>query len=300
VTLEFALLDFIAPAETHYSYKLEGFDKDWVELNNPGQAEATYTNLPQGHYRFSLRAWNKGAPQPVAETAFPVSVAPWWYETWWARFGFVLALLAATAAIVRLRTARLRGQERKLAALVESRTHELTEANRRLTEMAHTDPLTGLLNRRRFFELAAAEHERSARHGHRFAVILFDLDHFKAVNDSYGHHNGDLVLQTACAVIRDSLRTIDLVARFGGEEMVALLPETGAEEALQIAERVGATLSHKPVACGEHAITITLSSGIAEWRGREESLETLLARADSALYLAKRNGRDRAVLSESP
>lgn len=300
VTLEFALLDFTAPSETHYSYRLEGFDKDWVELNNPGQAEATYTNLPQGHYRFALRAWNKGASQPVAETAFPVTVAPWWYETWWARFGAVLALLAATAGIVRLRTARLLRQERKLAALVESRTQELTEANRRLTELAHTDPLTELLNRRRFVELAEAERERSARHNHRFAVILFDLDHFKAVNDSYGHHNGDLVLRTACAVIRDCMRSIDLVARFGGEEMVALLPETGADGALQIAERVGTTLSRNPITCGEHSVTITVSSGIAEWRGREESLEALLARADDALYLAKRNGRDRAVLSEAP
>lgn len=299
VTLEFALLDFIAPSETHYSYKLEGFDKDWVELTQPGQAEATYTNLPEGHYRFALRAWNKGNPLPVAETAFPVSVAPLWYETLWARLGAVLALLAGTAGIVRLRTATLRRQERKLAALVDRRTEELTAANQRLTELAHTDPLTELLNRRRFLELAEAERERSARHGHRFAVILFDLDHFKAVNDTYGHHNGDVVLKTACAAIRDCVRSIDLVARFGGEEMVALLPETSEEAALQIAERVGASLSRNPISFGEKDVTVTVSSGIAEWRGREESLQSLLTRADDALYRAKREGRNRAILSSS-
>jgi len=300
VTLEFALLDFIAPAETHYSYRLEGFDKDWVELNHPGQSEATYTNLPQGSYRFALRAWSKGDPRPVAETSFPVTVSPWWYETLWARIGAALALLAATAGIIRLRTSRLSRQERKLAALVDSRTRELTAANRRLTELAHTDPLTQLLNRRRFVELAEAERERSARHGHRFSVILFDLDHFKMINDTYGHQNGDLVLQTACAVIRDCMRTIDLVARFGGEEMVALLPETGAEDALLIAERVGAALSRDPIACDGHSITVTVSSGVAEWRGRSESLEALLSRSDDALYLAKRNGRNRAIVSETP
>jgi len=298
LTLEFALLDYAAASETQYSYRLEGFDKDWVELPNPGQAEASYTNLPEGHYRLALRAWSKGAPSPVAETVFPVTVAPFWYETAAARAGAVLALLLAMGGVVRLRTARLHRREAGLAKMVAQRTLELTEANRKLTELAHTDPLTGLLNRRRFFELAEAERERARRMSHSFSVVLFDLDHFKSINDSHGHHVGDEVLKAACAVIRDCMRSIDIVARYGGEELVALLPGTPALAALQLAERVGTTLAAQPIDCGQCAVRVTTSSGIAEWRPSGESLESLLSRADDALYRAKENGRNRAVMGE--
>jgi diguanylate cyclase (GGDEF)-like protein len=298
LTLEFALLDYTAPSETHYSYRLEGFDKDWVELSNPGQAEASYTNLPHGRYRLSLRAWSKGDPNPVAETSFPVTVAAFWYETALARIGGFLALLVAMWAIVRLRTARHRKQEHALAGMVAQRTLELTDANRRLTELAHTDPLTRLLNRRRFIELAEIERERARRMGHPFSVVLFDLDHFKAVNDTYGHHAGDQVLQAACAVIRDCMRSIDVVARYGGEELIALLPGTAAEPALHLAERVGTTLAAQPILGDGHEVRITTSAGVAEWLPSGESLESLLSRADGALYRAKAEGRNRALLAE--
>ena len=297
LTLEFALLDYTAPSETHYSYRLEGFDKDWVELPNPGQAEASYTNLPHGRYRLSLRAWSKGDPRPVAETAFPLTVAPFWYETALARIGGFLALLIAIWGVVRFRTARHRRQEHALAGMVAQRTLELTEANRRLTELAHTDPLTKLLNRRRFIELAEVERERARRMGHAFSVVLFDLDHFKAVNDTYGHHAGDQVLQAACAMVRDCMRSIDVVARYGGEELVALLPGTGAEPALQLAQRVGATLAAQAISGDGHEVRITTSAGVAEWLPSGESLESLLSRADAALYRAKAEGRNRALLA---
>jgi diguanylate cyclase (GGDEF)-like protein len=296
ITLEFALLDYIAPSETHYSYKLEGFDTDWVDLPNPGQAEATYTNLPQGQYRFALRAWSKGNAEPVAESAFPLSVAPLWYETLYARLGALLALVVGMWAAVQLRTARLSRQERAMAAMVARRTNELTEANRRLTELAHTDPLTNLLNRRRFIELAEAERERALRSRHPFSIVLFDLDHFKTINDTYGHHAGDQVLQAACTVIRDCMRSIDIVARYGGEELVALLPETAAAAALHLAERVAATLATQPIAADGQTVRITTSAGVAEWQAAEESLEMVLSRADAALYSAKKAGRNRAVL----
>lgn len=298
LTLEFALLDYTAPSETHYSYRLEGFDKDWVELSNPGQAEASYTNLPRGRYRLDLRAWSKGDPNPVAETSFPVKVAPFWYETALARVGAFLALLVAMWAIVRLRTARHRKQEHSLAGMVAQRTLELTEANRRLTELAHTDPLTRLLNRRRFIELAEIERERARRMGHPFSVVLFDLDHFKTINDTYGHHAGDQVLQAACAVIRECMRSIDVVARYGGEELIALLPGTAAEPALHLAERVGVTLAAHPILGDGHEVKITTSAGVAEWLPSGESLESLLSRADAALYRAKAEGRNRALLAE--
>jgi len=185
-----------------------------------------------------------------------------------------------------------------LAGMVAQRTLELTAANRRLTELAHTDPLTRLLNRRRFIELAEIERERARRMGHPFSVVLFDLDHFKAVNDTFGHHAGDQVLQAACAMIRDCMRSIDVVARYGGEELVALLPGTSAEPALQLAERVGATLAAQPIVGDGHEVRITTSAGVAEWLPSTESLESLLSRADAALYKAKAGGRNQALLAE--
>ncbi|HJL16599.1 MAG TPA: diguanylate cyclase [Sandaracinaceae bacterium LLY-WYZ-13_1] len=174
---------------------------------------------------------------------------------------------------------------------------ELVAAREALRTQAMIDPLTEVWNRRAFMELAAKELSRSRRSGRPLGLLMIDLDHFKRVNDTYGHPAGDAVLAEAAARIRAALREGDQVARFGGEEMVVLLPDCGPSGAFVAADRVRRELARTPVDFEGQAIRVTASLGVAATHGCGESLDGLLARADQALYEAKRAGRDRTVVA---
>jgi diguanylate cyclase (GGDEF)-like protein len=162
---------------------------------------------------------------------------------------------------------------------------------RRISEEARIDELTGLLNRRGFDERATTELARARRAGTSIAVVTFDLDFFKRVNDEFGHDAGDRVLQRFADCLRAERRGTDVVARMGGEEFLALLPGSDLEEAHAFAERIRETLKSSP---GPDSIRITVSAGLAA-AVAPESIEPVLKAADMALYAAKSQGRDRAV-----
>jgi two-component system cell cycle response regulator len=165
-----------------------------------------------------------------------------------------------------------------------------------LRELATQDPLTGLLNRREFDRLLAEEIERSRRFGHPFALVLGDIDHFKAVNDSHGHQAGDAVLQEVSRRLTTGLRSVDRLARFGGEELAMILMETDRAAALEAAQRAGAALEHAPIkANGGTQVRVTMSFGVAVMPRDADSVEALVAAADKALYAAKARGRNCAV-----
>lgn len=170
----------------------------------------------------------------------------------------------------------------------------LKQTRDQLEALATTDPLTGALNRRAVSEAAQAELRRARRHGKPVAVLLLDVDHFKRVNDTHGHRVGDRVLQQVSAACRALLREIDSFGRWGGEEFIVLLPETGLEAALVVAERVRETVASVVVPADDGgAVAVTTSIGVASLGVGDESMEELLARADAALYQAKREGRNR-------
>lgn len=162
-----------------------------------------------------------------------------------------------------------------------------------LRRLATTDSLTGLPNRRHFLELAQSERQRAVRHGHELSLLMVDVDYFKSINDTYGHGVGDEVLRALAGMISDSLREEELVGRLGGEEFAVLLPETGLEGALDAAGRLRERVSRAPVATGQGDLDVTVSIGVSNWREAEETVESLLIRADEALYAAKNEGRDR-------
>lgn len=162
-----------------------------------------------------------------------------------------------------------------------------------LEHQAQTDYLTGLANRRHFLEQAKAELARSARYGGSVSLLMFDIDHFKQVNDRHGHETGDIVLQALASIVRLTLRETDMIGRIGGEEFVALLPETQAQKASEVAERLRTTVAEAAIPTGQdNLLHITISIGIATSRGDTDSLKTLLQRADIALYEAKHGGRN--------
>jgi diguanylate cyclase (GGDEF)-like protein len=168
----------------------------------------------------------------------------------------------------------------------------------KLTRLATTDSLTGIANRREFFHAAAKEMNRAQRNDRALSVLIFDIDHFKNINDQYGHAAGDEVLVNIVAVCNKTLRELDTVGRIGGEEFGVLLPETELGAAASVAERL--RLGMKVIRPGGSATTgtVTMSIGVAQWRAGHEDFEELMARADGALYQAKRDGRNQVVTAD--
>ncbi|MFV3130456.1 diguanylate cyclase [Niveispirillum sp. KHB5.9] len=299
LTVEFALLDFAVTGMVHYTYRLDGFDTDWVEPEGERRV-AAYTNLPPGHYALRLRALDP-AGAVVAERVVGVAVPHLWYEWAWVRFlGVVLALSAGAGIVMLLERARiekLSGATRDLEAKVAERTASLRDANERLAEQATRDPLTGIHNRRAFMERLDQEWSAALRHGQPFCVLMLDLDHFKEVNDTYGHLVGDTVLREVAHRAQDALRGTDLLARYGGEEFVVLTSHTDASAAQIAAERIRTAVGGAPVVLDGVNIRVTVSIGLAQADPQRETQTSLFNRTDSALYAAKAAGRNRVVVA---
>ncbi|HYH20216.1 MAG TPA: diguanylate cyclase [Azospirillum sp.] len=169
-------------------------------------------------------------------------------------------------------------------------------AERELARLATTDTLTGVANRGHFMELAEREIMRAHRYRHPVVLLSLDVDHFKSINDTYGHTAGDETLRRLITVLRRQLRETDTIGRIGGEEFLILLPETLAPDALAVAERVRLAVAQMAVHAVGHSFTMTVSMGLAAL-AEGESLQRALVRVDGALYEAKRNGRNRVCVA---
>lgn len=169
-----------------------------------------------------------------------------------------------------------------------------------LRQMATTDSLTGALTRRAFLHSAAHELEQMRRYGHTMSAVMLDVDHFKRVNDRYGHPTGDLVLRSIVSHCREIMRRADVLGRLGGEEFAILLPETDLSGAAAIAERLRHGVEATPIEAGDATVRVTISLGVAALESAEQGVERVLAAADAALYEAKTTGRNRVVLADSP
>ena len=203
-------------------------------------------------------------------------------------YGVMIVLVLAGSTFVGLRIQHVRRR-------LKQQKHELGDALERINHLATHDELTGLVNRRRMTELVQVERERCLRSQRPLVLALLDLDLFKAVNDRHGHATGDAVLCAFAQCVSDNLRGVDVLARWGGEEFLLLLPETPIEGALALLERVRSAVADLRVASAQGPINITVSAGLAAGRPGQ-SLEQVLEQADEALYQAKEQGRDRVVL----
>lgn len=215
-----------------------------------------------------------------------------------ARLFHVLILTAGTAILFALFIARIiyysaiersREEKERLEKLVKERTHEIEI-------LSKTDPLTGLWNRGHLEEMMAQEFKRSRRYGHALGIIVIDLDHFKQINDTYGHIGGDEVLRAISKRLSGCLRESDFIGRYGGEELVVLLTETTLESAQMTGEKIRSVISAEPVVFGDISIPVTGSIGISILRPEHASCEELFAEADQAMYNSKNGGRNRVSL----
>ncbi len=179
---------------------------------------------------------------------------------------------------------------------LDQKNRELELANKRLKKLSITDGLTELFNHRHVHQLLHDEFERSARTGESIAVVMMDLDRFKAVNDTYGHPTGDVILYETAQIIKETAREIDMVGRYGGEEFIAILPGTEEEAAAHFAERVRHAVESYEFRDGATLVRMTVSCGVASFPGEGvDEPEALLKAADAALYQAKHGGRNQVV-----
>lgn len=188
------------------------------------------------------------------------------------------------------------GRVTHFAAIERDVTAEVRRENR-LRELALTDELTELLNRRAFDNELQRELGRRRRYGSCFALLMFDIDHFKDVNDTYGHPVGDRVLESLGDLCRQHFRTQDVIARIGGEEFAVLLPETDHEGALEVAERFRSLVEQSTFLLEDTSLRITVSIGVTTSTG-VESVDELFSAVDDALYEAKESGRNRVCSAE--
>ncbi|WP_462158386.1 sensor domain-containing diguanylate cyclase [Pseudoalteromonas sp. GB56] len=188
---------------------------------------------------------------------------------------------------------KLEKYNHSLEQQVKARTAELEIAIQRAESLALTDELTELPNRRAFYKMAEYQHSQAVRYCKSYSVLIFDIDDFKKINDTFGHAAGDTVLKSLSALVRQSLRKSDVVGRIGGEEFAMLLPETPLKEAQDIGERLRSQVEQSKVTYEQHTISYTLSIGVSQLKDNNLSLDNVLALADTALYQAKATGRNR-------
>jgi diguanylate cyclase (GGDEF)-like protein len=182
----------------------------------------------------------------------------------------------------------------QLAGTFNAMADKLARSQALLRELSTHDSLTGLLNYRELHRQLADEAERSRRYGRPFSLVMLDIDHFKAVNDTYGHLAGDKALRALAALIRQEVRPTDVVARYGGEEFVLVLPETAGPGAMTLAERLRVHVAgHAVTVAADHTISMTVSIGVASCPDGANAAQKLLSAADQALYAAKSAGRNR-------
>jgi diguanylate cyclase (GGDEF)-like protein len=181
---------------------------------------------------------------------------------------------------------------------IQKRFNDERELKRQAELQAQTDYLTGVLNRRRFVESAEGELARAMRYQRSLSLLMFDIDHFKSINDTWGHAIGDVVLQQVAHLIRDALRGADIFGRTGGEEFAAVLVETEANAAASVAQRLCSTIADAEIVPqGTERIPVTISIGLAPLNGRSISFDDLMNEADRAMYAAKEAGRNRVAVS---
>ncbi len=314
VVIRFTGLNQRASERLRYRYRMVGFDRGWIETDNGIAHDAVYTNLPAGKLRFEVQVMNAPAdwskPEGVVTRTVALDkAAPWWLRAWAvAAYVVLLGLLGWGVLLLAMR--RHRHRQRRLQALVDVRTSELSdknaqleqagEANARLLEQlayqARHDPLTRLANRRAGDAFLADALEVSRREGRPLCVALLDIDHFKAVNDRYGHAFGDDVLSQVAALAEQLAGGHDevLIARWGGEEFLVCqqLPWSVARARLEtLRDGIAQASIDTPDGGTLHC---TVSIGVAELEAGQDQRD-LLRVADERLYRAKQQGRNRLV-----
>lgn len=318
-TLNFAALSYQISSKNLFQYKMEGFDRDWSPVRTINQA--TYTNLAPGTYTFLVRAANHDGTWSKTPARLEIEIRPPWWETWWFRTISLLTTIGLIVSGTQWRIRSIRAKNRELEQRVNERTHELQQAQdllqkanadlkakleeiialqQKVREQAIRDALTGLYNRHYLSEVLDIELSRAKRGAYSVAFLLIDVDHFKNINDRYGHPAGDYALTTTAHAIHEHTRRSDIACRYGGEEFLVILPEITLEDAQHRAEQLRCHIQDLQVQHAGQIFQLTISIGVALYPLHGNSSDKLLSTVDAALYQSKQNGRNRVTVFPHP
>lgn len=326
VTIQYSATNYQIRQHNLFQTKLEGFSEEWSPATT--KTEVTYTNLNPGTYTLLIKTANNDLIWNETPRELTIIVQPDWYETLQFRIGMITMIAMIAYGIFLWRTQVLKNQKQELALRIQERTAELQEevkhrktvegelrlSNQRLEAQvaeisdlhkkikaqAIRDDLTGLFNRRYLNENLPRELSRAQRKNYELTFMLLDLDHFKQINDQYGHAVGDKVLVSFSETLMGLTREMDIVCRYGGEEFVIVAPDLNQDQAQKRAEDIRATIETIPVSIpgAKDPISITASIGVACYPTHAEDVNELINAADTALYDVKHAGRNQIRVYE--
>ncbi|HEV2112452.1 MAG TPA: diguanylate cyclase [Gammaproteobacteria bacterium] len=306
LAFRFSVLSFQNPRSVQLRYRLTGYDADWQTLDDVMRRVVNYTNLSPGDYTFEVQGSNNAGVWATAPAVLQVRITPFFYETWWFRILAALALVLLVFLGYRLQVRSLKRQREYLERVVAERTEALRVLNHQLEDASQTDPLTGLKNRRYLGQQLPAdlahfrrERDRPENSEQVIAFAIADLDHFKQINDRYGHFAGDALLRQVAERLVASVRAGHYVVRWGGEEFLIVFRSMPRDETARVVDRVQKAVTETPFRLpGGEQIALSLSLGYTEYPFLANApdrvdWELLVNLADHALYAAKAAGRDR-------
>jgi len=229
-------------------------------------------------------------------------------KTNWKLIGSIFSIIIFIGMVIILFNIRLRAKvqekteelnqlNRELESKVKERTKELRHLNDKLSLAANTDPMTGIYNRRYFFDISREILAISRRKSISICIAMLDIDKFKDINDTYGHDVGDIVIKKSVSIIQKELREDDILIRFGGEEFIIMMIDTTLDSTYNLCESIRKNLENSYLIDKDKKITISI--GISEFQPNDKNIDTIVKRADNALYKAKRTGRNRVVIDKS-
>lgn len=285
-------------SELVFRYRMKGLQPDWIEAPD---GVAVFTALPPGEYTLEAMAQNAALDASSSPGLFDVKILPPWWRNWWFLVLCGLAALLLLMLVDQARARHLRARSRELEDLVRKRTKELEDSREQLRIQATHDGLTGLFNRVAVLRALTAEIDRACRKGSFMVVALVDLDHFKRVNDAYGHLAGDDALRWFAAAVAAAIRPYDHAGRYGGEEFLLILNDIPSEFVEHRLATLHGSISNLQVRARESEFKVNCSLGATLFNPSKgpAAAEALLAVADHALYAAKATGRNRVVLLDS-
>lgn len=314
VEIRYVGLNLADPDRVRFRYRLQGFDDRWINAGT--DQRAVYTNVPPGKYRFQVSASNQEGAWGEPPTTVDLTVKTFFFNTLPFRVVVIIALLVGAYLLYRMRVAALKKRAVTLKVQVEERTRDLAEQTQRLRladdekarllqrveaqarsfeALSKEDALTGLANRREMDRFLAVEVDRARRNERPLCVAMADLDYFKQVNDRFSHTVGDDVLRVVSRIFTKTCRSIDMAARFGGEELVLVLPETRLAQAEMLCQRLRDAVEHYDWSQIHPELKVTISIGIVALDA-DSTAESMLNAADERLYAAKRAGRNRVMI----
>lgn len=300
VEIHYTALSFVNPDAVAFKYRLTGFNDEWVDAQT--RRAAYFTNLPPGDYDFQVIASNSDGVWNEEGAKLSFTRRARWDETVWFRLVAALLTVGLLALAFRFLSMRHRARQAELERLVSERTQQLAQSNAELGRLAITDALTGVFNRRGANETLESYWQCGAAAQTPLAVLMIDIDFFKAYNDHYGHIAGDVCLKAVASLLAQvASQTQGFLARVGGEEFLLLLSDSNLASAVAIAERMRsqvelAALPHAK-ATGRSLVTVSVGAASVIPNLNKTSQELIKA-ADQALYSAKKSGRNRVSAGE--